>query len=117
MVKIYPVGWKRKTVYRKEPCDGKTPQFVIHPSTSELAEQLVTDPEALANENYSGIYDASGDYVPQYCDNPDEIPQGSMSANSASPTGEKPAESSAENVGPADSSTEASASSSETNNK
>ena len=83
MVRIYPVGWKRKTVYRVEKVDFKIPQFVIHPSTSELAEQLVVDPEALANENYSGIYDESGDYVPQYCDNPDDIPQGvEMVANS-----------------------------------
>lgn len=53
------------------------PPFVIHPETSELAEQLLIDPQALANENYSGIYDESGDYIPQYAENPDDIPQGS----------------------------------------
>lgn len=57
------------------------PGFVIHPSTSELAERLQVDPMALNNENYSGIYDESGDYIPQYCDDPEKIPQGALAAN------------------------------------
>lgn len=67
----------------------RTPIFVIHPETSVLAEQLVIDSTALQNENYSGIYDESGDYIPQYCDNPEEIPQGALVANSES-TGNTP---------------------------
>lgn len=57
------------------------PGFVIHPSTSELAERLQVDPTLLNNENYSGIYDENGDYIPQYCDDPDKIPQGTLEAN------------------------------------
>lgn len=59
----------------------RDPGFVIHPPTSVLAEQLQVDPQSLNNENYSGIYDESGDYVPQYCDDPEKIPQGGLSAN------------------------------------
>lgn len=57
------------------------PGFVVHPSTSELAERLQVDPTALNNENYSGIYDENGDYIPQYCDDPEKIPQGALEAN------------------------------------
>lgn len=57
------------------------PPFVIHPETSELAEQLLIDPQALSNENYSGIYDENGDYIPQYAENPDDVPQGSLEPN------------------------------------
>lgn len=63
------------------PDDYKAPAFVIHPPTSKLAEMLVIDPTALQNENYSGIYDGSGDYVPQYCDDPEQIPRGALQAN------------------------------------
>jgi len=59
--------------------------FVIHPATHELAEMLVVDSTALQDENYSGVYDAEGDYIPQYCDNPDDIPQGALQANIDSP--------------------------------
>lgn len=90
MVRIYPVGIIPHTFIRIEPTDGKTPQFVVHPSSAELAEQLVVDPEALKNENYSGIYDANGDYVPMYCDDPEKIPQGALPVNK--PTGTQPAE-------------------------
>lgn len=65
------------------------PGFIIHPSTSELASQLMIDPESLSNENYSGLYDENGDYIPQYCDNPDDIPQGMIQANES--TGKVPA--------------------------
>lgn len=48
----------------------------IHPSTSELAEQLLVDPEALKYETYDpGIYDESGDYYPQYSDDPSKLPE------------------------------------------
>ena len=50
------------------------PPLIIHPSTSSLANDLLVDPEAY-QQNYNGIYDESGDYVPQYCDNPDDIPR------------------------------------------
>lgn len=70
----------------REVIDVELVPMYIHPSTSELAKQLVTDPMALANENYSGIYDAAGDYVPQYCDNPEKIPQGAITANPDSAT-------------------------------
>lgn len=67
-------------IYRRSYVDPELdicPPFVIHPESSELAEQLLIDPQALANENYSGIYDENGDYIPQYAENPDDIPQGS----------------------------------------
>lgn len=54
---------------------ANVPGFIVHPTTSELAEQLMIDPQALNSENYSGLYDENGDYVPQYCDNPEDIPQ------------------------------------------
>lgn len=63
------------------PEDYKSPCFVIHPPTHELAEMLVVDSTALQDENYSGVYDETGDYIPQYCDNPDDIPRGALTAN------------------------------------
>lgn len=62
------------------------PGFIIHPSTSELASRLQIDPEFLSRENYSGIYDEAGDYIPQYCDDPEKIPQGGLVANQESST-------------------------------
>lgn len=74
--------------------DTLQPGFIIHPSTSQIAEQLTIDPQALNGENYSGIYDEAGDYIPQYCDNPDKIPQGGLAANlDKSPATTPPAES------------------------
>lgn len=67
-------------VYIK-PAENVCPPFVIHPESSDLAEQLLVDSEALSKENYSGIFDENGDYIPQYCDNPDDIPQGAFEAN------------------------------------
>lgn len=50
--------------------------FPIHPSTSELAENLLVDPEALKLETYEpGIYDESGDYYPQFTDDPSALPE------------------------------------------
>lgn len=84
MVTIYPKFIKIKNVKSVDystPLTDFIPSFVIHPPTSELAERLLVDPTSLSNENYSGIYDESGDYVPQYCDNPEDIPQGAIPAN------------------------------------
>lgn len=64
-----------------KPAENVCPPFVIHPESSDLAEQLLVDSEALSKENYSGIFDENGDYVPQYCDNPDDIPRGALEAN------------------------------------
>lgn len=50
--------------------------FPIHPSASELAEQMLVDPSVLENETYEpGIYDESGDYYPQYTDDPSSLPE------------------------------------------
>ena len=44
------------------------------PSTAELAEDLMVDPEALKLETHDpGIYDESGDYVPMYSDDPKDL--------------------------------------------
>lgn len=77
--------------------DYKRPCFVIHPPTHELAEKLVVDSTALQDENYSGIYDESGDYIPQYCDNPEHIPRGSLEANKETSTESGGAETTPEN--------------------
>lgn len=50
------------------------PPLIVHPSTASLAKDLLVDPEAY-QQNYNGIYDESGDYVPQYCDDPELIPR------------------------------------------
>ena len=54
-------------------------QFIAipcRPSTSELAEDLLVDPEALKLETHEpGIYDETGDYVPQYSDDPKDLEQ------------------------------------------
>lgn len=88
MVIVRPKGLKPSKV---NPCplsdfDMTDPGFIVHPPTSVLAEQLQVDPMALQNENYSGIYDENGDYIPQYCDDPEKIPQGAMVANSDKPS-------------------------------
>lgn len=84
MVKLRPSWLPPAKVCQAVPICMDVPGFVCHPSTSELASQLMIDPQALSNENYSGLYDENGDYVPQYCDDPEKIPQGGLSAN---PTG------------------------------
>lgn len=92
MVILRPPYLKRSVVRSQYVLfDGmdRTPIFVIHPESSVLAQQLVLDSTALQDENYSGIYDESGDYIPQYCDNPDEIPQGALTPNPES-TGNAP---------------------------
>lgn len=84
MVILRPKGHKPSKYVANslvKPEDYKAPAFVIHPPTSKLAEMLVVDSTALQNENYSGIYDASGDYIPQYCDDPEQIPRGALQAN------------------------------------
>lgn len=56
---------------------GEPSGFPIHPSASELAEDLLVDPEVLKNETYEpGIYDEDGDYYPQYTDDPSALPDG-----------------------------------------
>ena len=85
MVTLRPKGFKPSKYVANPvqyPDDYKSPVFVIHPPTSKLAEMLVVDSTALQDENYSGIYDGTGDYVPQYCDDPEQIPRGAMKANS-----------------------------------
>lgn len=55
---------------------GESSGFPIHPSASELAEDLLVDPEVLKNETYEpGIYDEDGDYYPQYSDDPNSLPE------------------------------------------
>ena len=57
--------------------DPQESGFPIHPSASELAEQMLVDPSVLENETYEpGIYDESGDYYPQYSDDPSALPEG-----------------------------------------
>lgn len=52
-----------------------SPGFPIHPSASELAEDMLVDPDVLKNETYEpGIYDEDGDYYPQYSDDPSSLP-------------------------------------------
>lgn len=62
--------------HRQDISLNRNPCFVVHPETSVLAEQLLVDSSALSQENYSGVFDETGDYIPQYCDNPDDIPRG-----------------------------------------
>jgi len=58
------------------PPEYTDPGFPIHPSASELAEQMLIDPEVLKNETYEpGIYDEDGDYYPQYTDDPSKLPE------------------------------------------
>lgn len=91
MVKLRPSWLPQSKVCQAVPICMDVPGFVCHPSTSELASQLMIDPQALSNENYSGLYDENGDYVPQYCDDPEKIPQGGLTANSEStPVGPAP---------------------------
>lgn len=53
-----------------------SPGFPIHPSASELAEEMLVDPDVLKNETYEpGIYDEDGDYYPQYSDDPNSMPE------------------------------------------
>lgn len=53
-----------------------SPGLPIHPSASELAEQMLVDPEVLKNETYEpGLYDEEGDYYPQYTDDPGKMPE------------------------------------------
>lgn len=56
--------------------EASSPGFPIHPSASELAEEMLVDPEVLKNETYEpGIYDEDGDYYPQYSDDPSRLPE------------------------------------------
>lgn len=55
--------------------EASSPGFPIHPSASELAEEMLVDPEVLKNETYEpGIYDEDGDYYPQFSDDPSILP-------------------------------------------
>lgn len=97
-VKLRPKWLKPSPFPQSIPLCRPSAGFICHPSTSELARQLMVDPESLSNENYSGLFDENGDYVPQYCDNPEDIPQGMMKPNES--TGAAP-ESPAERGAPA----------------
>lgn len=59
------------------PVEREESQFIAipaRPSTSELAEDLLVDPEALKLETHEpGVFDEKGDYVPQYSDNPADL--------------------------------------------
>lgn len=95
MVTIYPAfllkkGVKIQSAVFSSGIEDVIPSFTIHPPTSELAERLVVDPVSLAGENYSGIYDESGDYIPLYCDNPEDIPRGSVISSNPSGTTSAP---------------------------
>lgn len=53
-----------------------SPGFPVHPSASELAEQMLVDPDVLKNETYEpGLYDEDGDYYPQFTDDPSALPE------------------------------------------
>lgn len=53
-----------------------SPGFPVHPSASELAEQMLIDTDVLKNETYEpGLYDEDGDYYPQYTDDPSKMPE------------------------------------------
>lgn len=74
---------------------GESSGFPIHPSASELAEDLLVDPEVLKNETYEpGIYDEDGDYYPQYTDDPSALPDGFQPNAPAAPADETVPESS-----------------------
>lgn len=67
---------------------GESSGFPIHPSASELAEDLLVDPDVLKNETYEpGIYDEDGDYYPQYTDDPSALPDG-FEPNAPAPSAE-----------------------------
>lgn len=91
MVILRPKGLPRGKSVQSSIIIKGDPGFICHPSTSELASALMVDPEAIKNENYSGIFDENGDYVPQFCDDPEKLPRSvSMEANQES-KGETPA--------------------------
>lgn len=63
------------------------------PSTSELADDLLVDPEALKMETHEpGIYDEDGDYIPQYSDDPKDLEPTPLSAPEPPAGGEGDAE-------------------------
>lgn len=92
MVILRPKGLPRGKSVQSNIIIKGDPGFICHPSTSELASALMVDPEAIKNENYSGIFDENGDYVPQFCDDPEKLPRSvSMEANQESkPEGPAP---------------------------
>lgn len=59
---------------RFKPFYGVPYNFPVLPDSSNIMELVLTDPTALKNEQHDpGIYDESGDYVPMYSDNPDDV--------------------------------------------
>lgn len=53
---------------------GKSMGFPILPSASSLFVDLLNDPDSFKNEQHDpGIYDETGDYIPQYSDDPEYI--------------------------------------------
>lgn len=46
----------------------------LRPSTAQLIEDLMVDPEALKMETHEpGVFDEDGDYIPQYSDDPRDL--------------------------------------------
>lgn len=85
-------------------------EFPVHPSASELMEQMLVDPDALKNETYEpGIYDEDGDYYPQYSDDPSKLPEyiapNPLDSGDTAPES-SPASDSSQNVEPTESKTE-----------
>lgn len=77
------------------------------PSTAELAEDLLVDPEALKLETHDpGVFDENGDYIPQYSDDPKDLehlspvpldaPEGDTVPESVSPASDSPESESSE---------------------
>lgn len=61
----------------------------LRPSTSQLIEDLMVDPEALKMETHEpGIYDEDGDYIPMYSDDPKDLENISPTPLDAPDTGE-----------------------------
>lgn len=54
--------------------ESKVGAIPARPSTADLAEDLLVDPEALKLETHEpGVYDETGDYIPQYSDDPKDM--------------------------------------------
>lgn len=54
--------------------ESETLAIPLRPSTSQLIEDLMIDPEALKMETHEpGIFDENGDYIPQYSDDPADL--------------------------------------------
>lgn len=60
-------------VYNPIP-EGEFIAIPARPSTAQLAEDLLVDPEALKLETHDpGVFDEKGDYIPMYSDDPKDL--------------------------------------------